>query len=206
LQDLTRLQKVVDKSKKPINVALGRAVNFGLKKGRTLISKEIRKDIRFSATYLNENNNDRLKITEFATFNKPTGVIRARDRDTQLIRFATPQSINKLKNRKGKTKKQISRLRPSVKVRKGGALRKPKYFWVKLKGKGGKLDDENANEGLAFRTPGKFKSGKDKFKVVYSVSVQQAMKQEIPEVEPKILAIVDKEFDRQLGVIFDARN
>lgn len=192
MQDLTRLQKVVDKSKKPINVALARAVNLGATKGRTIASKEIRKDIRFQAAYVNE----RLKVTKRASFNSPDAVIRGRDRNTQLIRFATTRSINKLKNRKGKTKAQIARLRPSVKVRKGGALRKPKYFWVPLK---------NNNEGLAYRTEGKFSTGKDKFEVVYGPSVEQAFKQEIPDIEPQILAIVDKEFDRQIGVIFDAR-
>lgn len=179
-------------AERKIDSALSRSVNLGARRGRTISSRAIRDEIAFKAPYVNQ----RLTVTRRASPSRPTAVITGRDRETQIIRFATPASVKKLRDRKGKTRAQIARSRASVRVKKGGALQKVKYFWVPLK---------NDNEGLAFRSGGKFSTGKDKFDVVYSVSVDQAFGDVRDRVTTPILNIVENEFERQLGVIFNAR-
>lgn len=192
IKDLRLIEKAAGKAAEKTTRALVRAVNLGARKGRTIASKQIRSEIAFKAPYVNS----RLKVTKKASPQAISATISGRDRPTQLIRFATPASINKMRNKKGKTRRQINRMRASVRVKKGGPLRKLNYFWVSLR---------NNNEGLAFRVPGTTSAGKSKFQVVYSVSVDQAFGDVRERVEPQIDPIVEKEFDRQLGVLFNAR-
>lgn len=190
IRQLKELEKAAGKAERKIEIALVRAVNLGARKGRTESSKAIRSEIAFKAAYVNE----RLKVTKKANRFDKSATITGRDRSTQLIRFSTPKSIEKLRDRKGKTKKQIARMRARVRVKKGGALKKVKYFWVPLR---------NGNEGIAYRVGGKFATGSDKFKVVYGPSVDQAFSNVFDDVEPVIYRTIDEELGRQFKVLFD---
>lgn len=164
-----------------------RAINLGAKRGRTLASKQIRDEIALKKPYVNK----RLTVTRKAASNNLSATITGRSRPTQLIRFATPSTINAMRNKKGKTRRKINKMRASVRVKTGGSIQKLKYFWVPLK---------NNVEALAYRVPGKTPEGKSKINIVHSVSVDQALKDVKPRIENKIFEIIEKEFNRQMDL------
>lgn len=176
-------EKNIDQNNRDVVRAAVRAVNLGATRGRTLASKKIRDEVALKKPYIDE----RLKVTQKASPNSLSAAITGRSRPTQLIRFATPSSINKMRNKKGKTRKQINNMRASVRVKRTGSLKKVKYFWVPLK---------SDNEGLAYRV-----AGTNKINPVYSVSVDQALNNARDRIEPDIFKVIEKEFNRQLGLI-----
>lgn len=115
-------------ARKLIDANTSRALNKTATRTRTRLSRVVRDQVAFPASYLGPSSG-RLSVAERATPNKLAIRIDGRDRPTSLARFASgpPRA-------------------PKVRVKPGGiATRIPRSFIINLR---------NGNKGLAVRTDG----------------------------------------------------
>jgi hypothetical protein len=180
------------------------AVNDAAKFGARRASEEIRKQVRFSRTYLgNASNADaRLRIRKVAKGGDLEAVITARRRPTSLARFASGTPTF------GRTRGRG----PRVKVKPGAGYRTiKKGFFLRLRAGGSNLDQFNV--GLAIRmNPGEvlrnrnkgltglkaFGSSKNLY-LLYGPSVDQVFQTVRADIAPRVAAEAEKQFLRQFA-------
>ena len=194
--------KFVPEMTEDVEQALTMSLNTTATKSRTIMDREIRKQIAFPASYLRPSQK-RLTVTKTATMQSLSTEITGRGRATSLARFTRqkPLASGHKRHRGGKI---------NVQVKKDGK-RWPikRAFLIRLKkGKDGPL----SNIGLAVRTDGSAPKGAYRPKqigknlwLLYGPSVDQALisatgsrKGVVEEMTPEMLDFLNDEFNRQL--------
>lgn len=176
--------------------AARKAINATARKTRTAAAKDIRADVNFPARYLNNGDNGRLNIAQYAQGTKLEARIRGRERPTSLARFAkgTPESTR----RAGSTK---------VQVKPGSTKAIGKAFLMRLP-QGSTLTDTQYNLGLALRLkPGETIQNKKHLVkmggglyLLYGPSVNQVFREVAEDAAPDSLDFLEREFNRLLKV------
>ena len=197
LQQLSRtLQALPEESAK----ASMRAINYAAKRARTLGGRKIREQVNLKAPYVNE----QLKVSRFATLQKPEAVISARHRPVRLARYNARQLTRRGPYAKGDPLRKISAGRVqagvSVKVKKGGQTRRMrKAFLVPLRR--GKMPGDSSHMGIFIRT------GKDRKAIrhLYGPSVNQVFRSVRDDINPSIRQDLAAEYGRQLDLAFNRR-
>ena len=165
------------------------ALNKGIRRARTEGSKEIRRQVNLTKTYVDE----RLQISKFASPNSLVAIVAGRVRGTSLRRFGARQS-----SRKGRRSGVI------VGIKRGRRVKMRRAFFIKLKGGG--VDGFNA--GIAIRLKGgePFEGRKKQFDksdsglyLLYGPSVDQVWTTAKDDIFPGILEETNAEFHRQFA-------
>lgn len=169
IKGLKEVRANIDKYSKEVAKARVRALNRTISKGRTLASKEIRDEVRLTATYVR----DRLKIVQ-ATIALQRASVVAKKRGILLSRF--PHSV--------RIKRGVT-----VRVKKGGGGKLLKgAFRAKVRAGGSTVDV------IATRIPGRYKNGNAKFRTFYGPSPSQVLN----NTKPKLTPILEQELRIQL--------
>lgn len=179
-----------------IKLSAVRAINKVARDGRAAAAREIRKEVAFPPQYVSPSQG-RLAVTRQANRNTLEAAIGARARATSLARFSTgkggPGGV-------------------SVVVKPGRATAIKRAFLIRLRAGTANLDTKS-NLGLAIRLrPGESLRNKYAAKrmqnglyLLYGPSVDQvflnnAGKGVAADIEPDVLAKLESEFVRQLGL------
>lgn len=193
---LGSLPKAAAKARRP-------AINTTTRYAYAESSREIRGQVAFTRNYLGSaTSGNRLRVTRWASEERPEAVIQARKRATSLARFAQSKSFNR---KAGVT----------VSVAPGSAKRLPGAFLMKLNSGASKTEDQY-NVGLALRLkPGqrvfnksvmipysrRVRPGRKKVDsalyMLYGPSVDQVFRSVALKVEPRVSAKLREEFLRQ---------
>lgn len=172
-----------------IRKAAMRAVNKTADRARTASAREMRNQVAFPASYLNE----RLQVTKRANRNDLEAIITGRRQPTSLARFVKS-------SKGGRTMVQV---KPGAARRlgQGSGSNIRSSFLMKL---------NNANQGLAVRTTGGPPSGAYKPKqiaenlyLVYGPSVDQVFRTVAEDVAEPMADYLEREFGRLLSVEID---
>lgn len=179
------------------------AVNGAARYAARRASKEIRRQVNFSRTYLGDAaKGGRLAITRMAKGEDLTAVITARQRPTSLARFASGTPTF------GKTRGRGAR----VKIKPGSGYRVIRNsFFLRLNAGADNLDSFNV--GLAIRLKsgerlrhrrkglmGLTAFGKDKnLFLLYGPSVDQVFQTVREDIQPEVTDYAEKEFLRQFA-------
>lgn len=157
------------------------------------LRKAVQAEVNFPTGYVNK---DRLDQTKQATDGNLTAVITARFRPTSLARFAGGQSFDGARRTGG----------VRVRVKRGGAVRLPGAFFVRLR-RGGDTSD-GFNVGLAIRLkPGQRLKGRKKggasvqlapnLYLLYGPSVDQVFRDVAVAESAAVASDLETEFIRQ---------
>lgn len=193
-----RAGEVIDGVADNIATAAVRAINRTTERGRAEASREIRKQVKFSAAYLSDAQG-RLTITKFASPGSLQGTITGRDRPTSLARFVQGSP------RPNKPGVQVA-------VSGNGAARfMRRAFLIKLRAGNSDINTKN-NMGLAIR----LKDGerlknknvtlmkKSGLYLLYGPSVDQILggpRGVAAGMTPKLAEQLEEEFFRQLELL-----
>lgn len=159
-QDKAEIESLLTGMKKDAPKILSRAINRTVTQSKKRASQEIRKDLNLSASYVNGSKSRGLPgklFTRPATRQKLSGRLFAHERGVLMTRY--PHSV-------------LKRGGVSVKIKRGGArVRIPGAFITKVDAGGRRVDV------VAIPKPdlGKYTTGNNKIKVLYSPSVSQAL-------------------------------
>ena len=175
------------------------AVNDAATRGRTLMGRDVLRQVNLPADYVAPRNK-RLYVSKNATGTDLEAVITARSRPTSLARFAK-------ESRPGRTKNGIR-----VEVEKGVTRTMGGAFLIRLRA-GSELTDTKFNLGLAVRTkngrpPPGYKPAPlgDNLWLLYGPAVSQIIYSErnnggsATELTPEIQGMLADEFYRQMGL------
>lgn len=157
------------------------------------LRKAVQAEVNFPAGYVNK---DRLDQTRQASDNDLNAVVTARFRPTSLARFAGGQSFDGARRTGG----------VRVRVKRGGAVRLPGAFFVRLR-RGADTSD-GFNMGLALRLrPGQRLRGRKKggasvqlapnLYLLYGPSVDQVFRDVAVAESPTLASDLEQEFVRQ---------
>ena len=190
-----------ERTRKAATLAVNDAARFGQRLG----SKEIRKQVGFTARYLGsatDGANARLGITKLARGEDTEAVIRGRERPTSLARFVTgSKSLGR--------RSAGNPVRVEVDPGKTKAL--PGAWLMKLRA-GRALDDDSFNVGLAIRLKPGQKINKREFAdvygdynmsrngrvlMLYGPSVAQVFRDVAQDIEGPVADKLQDEFVRQ---------
>ena len=190
----------VDEVTPKVEIALVRALNLAVTRGRTRAAAAVREQVAFPASYLAPAGG-RLKVSERAKKGAFEAVISGRDRATSLARFAKSRKIYTYEERARRKTEGVQ-----VRVKTGRAYKRFKRaFIMKL---------NNGNLGLAIRTDGEKPVGSWKPKpigknlwLLYGASVDQALMFAsrdggvYEQISPEVMDILEAEFNRQLDLL-----
>lgn len=162
------------------------AINTTTRKARTLASREMRKQVNFTAGYLSDKGG-RLSISQFAQENQLEARIRGRFRPTSLARFAGAQTRRGVR----------------VSVSPGASRVMGRAFFMRLRAGNADIDTKS-NQGLAIRLkPGEAIANKRKMLQVagnlyllYGPSVDQVFRSVSEEIAPESADMLEAEFLR----------
>lgn len=204
LRGLEQVERYFERAPTIARDALKFAVNGAAKFGARRASEEIRKQVRFSRSYLGDASKPeaRLRITRVAKGNDLTAVISARRRPTSLARFASGTPSFGRSRGKG----------PRVKIKPGAGYKTIKNgFFLRLRAGTSNLDKfnvglavriksgemlKNRNKGLSGLAP----FGKDKnLYLLYGPSVDQVFQTVREDISPAVGAEAEREFLRQFA-------
>lgn len=168
-----------------------RSINAVAAKLRTQASKDIRQRYALTATYLNKH----LTLKRASTSNKDAA-ITAEKRPTLLSRYGASQLTKAAKQAKGDARRGIPVGRKQAGVsfkvlRAGGRKREGKFFMLPLRAG---LTGGGNGWGVAVRTG----AGRNQYKVLYTISVDQAFKHLRPGYVDKLPADLEAAFRKQL--------
>lgn len=203
LRGLESVERLLGEAPAVAREAMRFAVNGAAKFAARQASKEIRRQVNFSRSYLGDaSKGGRLAITQVAKGNDLTAVISARQRPTSLARFASGTPTF------GKTRGRGAR----VKVKPGGGYRVIKNsFFLRLNAGTSNVDGFNAGlairlkpgEGLRRRRKGLVglkAFGKDKnLFLLYGPSVDQVFQTVREDIQPAVTDYAEREFLRQFS-------
>lgn len=165
------------------------ALNWGARRARTEGSKEIRRQVNLTKTYVDE----RLYIKQFASENDLTTIIAGRARNTSLRRFGSRQSTRKGKN-----------AGVMVSVKPGRQVKMRRAFFIKLKGGG--VDGFNTGVAIRLKSGEPFEGRTKQFDksdsglyLLYGPSVDQVWTDVKEDILPSILQDTSAEFNRQFA-------
>jgi hypothetical protein len=198
---LEALKSMNDLPKKIITAAQ-RAVNDAARSGRTMLDREISRQVAFPQGYMSPRSG-RLVVEEFAKSGKLEATILARGRATSLARFTLDQPPVGGARRKTGVRVEVDR---------GAVKRLPGAFLIKLRS-GSKLTETQHNLGLAVRTknnkpPPGYRPTRlaNNLWLLYGPSVAQVMYSErnqggaATDVSPDIAQLLEDEFWRQMDL------
>lgn len=164
-----------------------RAVNKTASKTKTAASKNIRSQVRLSASFVNQN----LKVSKKATKDNPEAVISARKRPVRLARYGAKQLTMKARGAKGDPLRGIAAGRKqagvSVAVKKGGSREKLQKAFL--------LPFKSANTAGVFIRTGKSRT---MIKQLYGPSVYKLFESYRETAHEQISAELQAEYRRQL--------
>lgn len=152
--------------------AVTRATNNAGRRARTLASKEIRSQVNLRAGYVRE----RLKVKR-ANASRTEFVISAAKRGVLMTRYPYRQT------RRG----------VSVNIKKGGGRARLDGAFVTQVNAGGRKVDV-----VAVRTTGKFRTGNQRFRVLYSPSVSQVFNTVRETITPDVNRYYAEQIDKEL--------
>lgn len=204
LRGLDSVERYFEQAPAVARDALKFAVNGAARFGARRASEEIRKQVRFSRTYLGDASkpDSRLRISQVAKGGDLTAVITARRRPTSLARFATGTPTFGRSRGRG----------PRVKIKPGSGYKTIKNgFFLRLRAGASNLDRfntglavriragemlRNRNKGLVGLQP----FGKDKnLYLLYGPSVDQVFQTVRQDIAPATAEAAEKEFLRQFA-------
>lgn len=185
------LAQFADQRKK-VELAAIRAVNKVGAKYRTQASRDIRSRYNLNTAYVN----DHLTFTN-ATRGRAFAEIRATQRGVLLSRYGAKQLTKAAKRAKGDTRRGISKGRKQAGVsfqvlKANGRLQIKRFFLIPLRA--GVVQAGNGM-GVAVRT-GK---GRDAYKILKSISVDQMFKHLAPRYKGNIAVELQDTFSKQLA-------
>lgn len=170
------------------------AINRSVKKARTLAADAIPRQINLSRQYVY----GKLKVGPPATSNNLASEVTGKFRPTSLAEFArgTPESTRKAGF-------------VDVEVKAGHFERMPRAFLIRLRGKGGSIEEGKANVGLAIRLrQGETVHNKrvsmmktrDGLTLLYGPSVDQLFRTVREDIGPDVGDFLAKEYSRLVDV------
>lgn len=188
--------------------ATRRAVNFAAERARTLGAKSMRRQVAFSASYLNE----RLKVTKRASLSDLSADVTGRDRPTSLARFAAKRPALAVGRQKAQKPGEVRAV--AVMVDPGRRVVMQDAFLVRFKsgaiglaqrGGAGRRNSENPKYRLS-RKRKDGSPGKGDYYLRYGPSVDQVFAETRAEIAAPVGRALTLETLRQLRVLGLTRN
>ena len=195
----------VDEVTPKVEIALVRALNLAVTRGRTRAAAAVREQVAFPASYLAPAGG-RLKVSERAKKGAFEAVISGRDRATSLATFAKSKKVYTYAERARRKTEGVQ-----VRVKTGSAYKRFKRAFIMKLNRG---DRGLGNIGLAIRTDGEEPVGAHNPKLIgknlwllYGASVDQVLMSAsrdggvYEQISPELMDILEAEFNRQLDLL-----
>lgn len=200
---LTDLDDFANSAGRDLDSVAIKAINFAATRIRTQASREIRAQVRFSASYLDSKSDGNLTLARRAQRGDMSAEVRGRFRATSMRQFIIGAASPTIKGGKRGTVDPLVQVQPN-----GSRLRLRPAFVMKLR-QGNAATRDRFNLGLAMRLrPGEpVRNKKQMIQIdknlylLYGPSVDQVFRTLLPDLEPLAIKEMQAEFTR----LFEAR-